>query len=159
MLRAQEHTQGSTTSKESLAIGPFPRLALLLARAAGWTSPPVTHMPEFMRKKRCKHVEISGVYPSFSVQLLESFCSVKVARWRFTIPQEDRTGFNLRETWRIHPEYWCMDLGKEAMWDCWATAPFKLSPPPLLYYVLLPPFLRLSPRVSVLTPKIPRPCA
>ncbi|TWW67759.1 RNA-binding protein with multiple splicing 2 [Takifugu flavidus] len=58
MLRAQEHKQGSATSKESLSIGPFPRLALLLTRAAGQVPPPVSRSSRVHEEKRHKPVQV-----------------------------------------------------------------------------------------------------
>lgn len=58
MLRAQEHKQGSATSKESLSIGPFPRLALLLTRAAGQAPPPVGRRSRVHEEKRHKPVHV-----------------------------------------------------------------------------------------------------
>lgn len=60
-----------------------------------------------------------------------------------------------REAWRIHPEYRNMALGKEAVWDYWATAP-KTQPTSLTILCPPPPLLRLFPQGIRFDPESPQ---
>lgn len=55
------------------------------------------------------------------------------------IPQNDRTVFDWREAWRIHPEYWNMALGKEAMGETTELQPPQTQPTSLTILCPSPP--------------------
>lgn len=145
--------------QRKVSIGPFPRLGLLLTRAARRAPPPVGRRPWVNEGKRRERAEI---FRERILRLRQNSLKCERKHEGGDLTSHRRTDEVLAggEARRMHPKYRSTALGKEAVRDSWAAAPPPLlSPPPLLYYVLLPPLLRLSPRVSVLTPKIPRPCA
>ena len=96
--------------------------------------------------------DISGVYPSVCPAFV--FLLVKQFRWRRVYPTGGKV-FISREAWRIHPEYWNMALGKEAVWDYWATAP-KTQPTSLTILCPPPPPLRLFPQGIRFDPESPQ---